>query len=113
VASKRKNRTLCDALTKDNWIRDIRASHITMHEHRNEFVNLWGMIQRVHLLELQRDTITWKLTPIGEYTAQSASRLQFTGTTAINMGGSPRIWEVVQQWACRDLLIQDWEVATQ
>jgi hypothetical protein len=43
----------------------------------NQFVQLWVLIQNVHLVEDVEDDIHWKLTSNGEYSTASAYNLQF------------------------------------
>jgi hypothetical protein len=50
-------------------------------EHLSQFVQLWALIQNVHLTENVEDDIVWKLTANLQYTAASAYKLQFLGLT--------------------------------
>jgi hypothetical protein len=75
--SKRKKRTVKEALTKNNWIRDV--DHSMTERLIREFVDLWGKLRNVVPLPMQEDIITWIHSPDGQYTASSAYRIQFLG----------------------------------
>lgn len=68
--SKRKNRTVKDALTDSKWVRDV--DHNMSAQIIGEFVDLWVRIQDTQLLPAQEDRITWLHTSDGQYTAKSA-----------------------------------------
>jgi len=75
--SKRKNRTVSDALADDKWIRDIDYS---MTERVVEkFIALWTCLQGITVQLTHEDKITWLHTTDGQYTARSAYRIQFLG----------------------------------
>jgi hypothetical protein len=44
-----------------------------------QFVQLWAIIQNVHLNEEVKDDIIWKLVGNGQYSAAYAYKLQFFG----------------------------------
>lgn len=71
--SKRKNRTVKEALTYNKWVRDV--DHSMTENIIAEFVALWVRLQGIVLLPLQEDKITWLHTPDGKYTARSAYQL--------------------------------------
>jgi hypothetical protein len=48
-------------------------------EQLSQFVQLWALIQNVHLDEHVEDEIAWKLTGNEQYSAASAYKLQFLG----------------------------------
>jgi len=78
--SKRKNRTVSEAMTNDQWIRDI--SHDLTVGLISEFVQLWTtLVEETHFdpSSAAEDTITWTRTASGEYTAKSAYLMQFDG----------------------------------
>ena len=77
--SRRKNRSVAEALTNDKWIQDV--DHNMTERTIAEFVALWRHLQNITLLPLQEDRITWLHTRDGQYTAKSAYDLQFVGTT--------------------------------
>jgi hypothetical protein len=55
--SKRKKRTIKEALTDSNWIRDI--DHNLTQNLLREFMDLWGELRNVVLLPIQEDKISW------------------------------------------------------
>ncbi|CAO1943414.1 unnamed protein product [Urochloa humidicola] len=77
--SKRKKRTVAEALHDDQWIRDT-AYDLTVPL-LDEYVKLWESIDAVHFDPNNdaADTIVWTRTSHGEYTAKSAYDLQFEG----------------------------------
>jgi hypothetical protein len=77
--SKRKKRIVAEALTSDQWIRDV--SHDLTVPLIDKLVQLWGMIEDVPFdpNNLEPDTILWTRTTSGDYSAKSAYELQFEG----------------------------------
>ena len=77
--SKRKNRTVVEAIAEEQWIRDV--SYDLTVPLLDEFVRLWGLIEDVHFdtSNPEMDTIIWTRTATGEYTARSAYDMQFEG----------------------------------
>lgn len=78
--SRRKNRTVCEALEQNKWIADVDYSLtpglIT------EFVSLWMMLDGTTLSHDREDRIVWLHTSDGQYSAKSAYKLHFHGLTA-------------------------------
>jgi hypothetical protein len=52
---------------------------MTTAEEMAELVNLWGLVQTVQLQQ-HEDTIMWRWTSNGMYTAKSAYQIQFRGS---------------------------------
>jgi hypothetical protein len=68
--SKRKNRSVREALIDNRWIGDVdhnMTSTIIM-----EFMDLWARLQDIVLLPQQEDKIIWLHTSDGQYTTKSA-----------------------------------------
>ena len=78
--SRKKNTKLKDALTNNRWIRDITVSPNFDTGHLQQFVDLWLVMRDVRLNPDTVDTIRWKWTPSGDYTAASAYRAHFFGS---------------------------------
>jgi hypothetical protein len=76
--SKRKNFSVFKALTNQVWIANL--GHLTTTEELYQFVLLWGKLQNVVLDPEVQDAISWRWTVDGEYTAQSAYKIQFEGS---------------------------------
>ncbi|XP_066334080.1 uncharacterized protein [Miscanthus floridulus] len=77
--SKRKNRTVADAITNNRWIADV--DHNLNQQLIMEYIRLWEELDNIVLIEEQEDTITWILTSDDKYTAKSAYSMQFEGRT--------------------------------
>jgi hypothetical protein len=82
---KRKNWKVSQALQDDEWIRKLSGEATLSIEHLTQFVQLWALIQNVHLDEHVEDDIVWKLTGNGQYSAASAYKLQFFGLIESSM----------------------------
>lgn len=65
-----------------------------------QFVPLYTLIREVHLTD-QPDTIRWKWTNDGQYTAKSAYRAQFHG--ALNMRNGVTLWQANAEPKCKFL----------
>ncbi|XP_073355220.1 uncharacterized protein [Aegilops tauschii subsp. strangulata] len=77
--SKRKHRTVRQALTDNRWVNDLGGrvpSNLLA-----AFVSLWGRISATTIPDTGRDIFTWKLEASGSYSASSAYHLQFLGST--------------------------------
>jgi hypothetical protein len=77
--SKRKNRTVKDALAEERWIRDV--DYNMTEQIIADFVSLWTCIRDMALDPAREDKITWLHTSDGQYTAKSAYEIQFLGMT--------------------------------
>lgn len=75
--SRRKNRTVQEALVQSRWIMDI--DHNMTQQIIREFIGLWEMLDDVVLVEDQEDRIIWLHTSDGQYSARSAYGIQFEG----------------------------------
>jgi hypothetical protein len=95
--AKRKNITVQKALQDNKWIGHISpvVSAVELHE----YVLIWELVHRIQLVEGMEDSIVWRWTADGEYTAQSAYRIQFQGTfSKLNL--SP-VWKARAEAKCR------------
>lgn len=78
--SRRKNRAVKDALAGNKWVSDLQPHLFTSMHHFWEFVDLWTALHNVQLRPDTEDTIRWRPTEHGHYSAKSAYWLQFEGT---------------------------------
>ena len=84
-ASKRKNWTVREAMHEDKWLSSIKLpDHWTM-EHIRQIVTLWARLRVIPISEDTEDTITWKHTLDGAYSATSAYKAQLLGTVRSSM----------------------------
>ena len=83
--SRRKNRTLQQALLDNNWIRDINLQHHNFSaQHLAEYTHLWQATRRIILRTGTPDNLSWKFEENGEYTTSSAYHAQFISATQNN-----------------------------
>jgi hypothetical protein len=71
-----KNRMVNKELTNFNWIKNLRQ--VNSEDLLDEFFLLYTSLSEVHLSDVP-NTIFWRWTPIGEYMAASAYKIQFLG----------------------------------
>jgi hypothetical protein len=78
--SKRKGRTVAEAMTNENWIGDLM--HNLTVELLIEYALLWELIDASHYdqHDHEEDSIIWSLTGDGEYSVKSAYSAQFEGS---------------------------------
>jgi hypothetical protein len=92
--SLKNKRIVHDALHNDNWLHDLDVrGHIT-NNLLYAFVELWSLLQAVQLRLHQKDSIIWKLTTSGSYSAAFAYKAQFLGCTKM-----PPISSIWKSWA--------------
>ena len=77
--STRKNCSVKKALHNNFWVSKVDIGGNLTVSHISEFVNLWGKLSLVNLNPEETDSITWKLTNDGQYSAASAYNTQFLG----------------------------------
>ena len=73
------------ALQNNFWVSQINTRGIFSANQLTQFVNLWEKISVVQLNPDGVDTISWKFTNDGLYTAASAYKAQFSGLVDTNM----------------------------
>jgi len=93
-ASRKKNRSLSDAILDHAWVKDLNVSACLTVGHLQEFIALWFEVQEVRLQRDAQDRVTWKLTAFGEYDSASAYRAQFLGSVKFDLR-----WLIWKPWA--------------
>jgi hypothetical protein len=74
--SRRKNRSLSEALWKHTWIRDLNLFYAEVKEqHIVEYCRLWSILQRISLQPGICDSISWKLSVTPGFKEQSRVHL--------------------------------------
>lgn len=79
--SKRKNWKVREALREGAWIGKIDMTTTFTADHVRQFFTLWIALREVHLSEDVEDSILWKHTISGDYSASSAYNAQFLTIT--------------------------------
>lgn len=92
----RKNMTVKKEFQNANWIQALQ--NIATAPDLSSFVELWELLRDVHLLP-RPDTIVWKWTASGAYSAASAYRCQFLGSHA--PFDTKKIWRAHAEPKCR------------
>ena len=92
--SKKKMCLVRKALDNNLWVRQIDTRQGLTLDHIQQFATLWEMLADVNLNQGSQDTISWKFTNSGEYSASSAYMVQFVGLSFCSMNAT--IWKM---WA--------------
>jgi hypothetical protein len=83
------------ALPNGRWMRGLRR--LEPEVGLRQFVDLWAQLSQVQLSSMD-DTIAWRFTANGSYSAQSAYNVQFTGT--VRDGPWNTIWKAKVENKC-------------
>lgn len=75
-----KNKSVAEALNNNRWISDLNYRFGFSIPLLQELILLWNLIRNYELHPERDDTITWRLTNDGNYTAASAYKAQFIGS---------------------------------
>jgi hypothetical protein len=78
-SSKRKKYKVDQAIVNGTWIANIIIGNTFSEVHLAQFIELWLLVNDVQLHTGVEDSIVWKLTANGQYSAASAYKLQFLG----------------------------------
>lgn len=76
VLSRNKNCWVKQALVTNCWISNTDINNSSTLEHIQQFADLWEKLCTVNLVQGVNDTIVWKFTNDGKYSASSASLLR-------------------------------------
>ena len=104
---QRKHKIVAQELANNSWISALQ-NKITNATQLEEFVSLWIRIKRVPLNSEIEDSITWKWTPDGIYSARSSYQAQFIGS--FRSFKTELIWRARTENKCKVfawILIQD------
>ena len=95
-AARYKKRMVAQELRNHNWIRNFRSlDDVTLI---TEFLKLADIISQTHLSE-QEDTIKWRWSASGEYSARSAYSIQFAPT--IKQDWAAKVWSAYSFHKCK------------
>ena len=90
----KKNCLVHKALLNGYWISQVKVASIVSSEHIAQFAALWERLTHIQLNPDMQDSITWKFTADGHYSAASAYRAQFIGLVDTDM--NQNVWK---NWA--------------
>jgi hypothetical protein len=92
-----KNRSVAFEMQDNRWVRPLRA--ISTAEQVSEYVHLWTLIREVTLVAGVGDSVSWRWTSNGQYSAKSAYDIQFAGSfSTIN---DQAIWKAKAEHKCK------------
>ncbi|GJN31492.1 hypothetical protein PR202_gb19900 [Eleusine coracana subsp. coracana] len=92
--------TVCEALTGMSWLRDIHG--VASPQVIAEFLKLWDLVSTASLQPDVPDVHFWHFSTSGQYSAQSAYEILFSG--AIHFGSWERIWKTWAPGKCQFFL---------
>ena len=95
-------------MANNQWIANIDSSNGLSLEHIQQFANLWDKLATVALDDDVEDSIIWKFTKDGVYSASWAYKAQFEGLTTSDLVHS--VWTVWAPPRCKFfswLVLQD------
>jgi hypothetical protein len=97
--SRKKNRTIAEAMAGDTWIKDLM--HNVTPNIVADYIRLWMVIGGLNFdpSDTRSDEIVWLWSASGEYTAKSAYRMEFQGSTRSNFRAL--IWQVWAPSRCK------------
>ena len=98
--SKRKNRSVAQALTDNRWISDI--DHSLTQQIIVQYIELWELLEDITLVDSQEDTITWVFTSDGVYSASSAYAAHFIAKTKCEH--AMQLWKIKAPPKCKFFL---------
>jgi hypothetical protein len=98
--TKRKNIIVSKAMVHNKWISQV--SPIQSMDELREFISLRERLTAVNRVEDVEDEIKWKWTPNGQYTTQSAYRIQFLGRR--KKPALTPIWKAHAEPKCRNFV---------
>lgn len=92
-----KKRTVEEGLDNRRWVSDIRG--VLSASVLDEYLQLWELLEDVHLQQDAQDQHIWKLSRSGAYSSKSAYNAFFVGT--IRFAPWKRIWKSWALWCCK------------
>ena len=98
--SKRKNRSVAQALTDNKWISD--TDHNLSQPIIAEYLELWELLEDIVLDNSRQDTISWVLTSDGAYSAGSAYAAHFIARTKCEH--ATQLWKIKAPPKCKFFL---------
>ena len=92
--SRKKGASVATTLRDGHWINQIDYHNDLTLEHLQQLLALWEKLLNVIIRPGVKDTILWKLTNDGQYSARSAYIAQFAGLTRSSLHAT--VWKA---WA--------------
>ena len=83
-------RMVAEAVISNRWVRDLVGA-LTVQV-LLDYLRIWGIVQEVHLDEGVQDRLVWRWTSDGNYSATSAYRALFAGSS--RPLGAKELWKV-------------------
>lgn len=84
-------------LCNGSWLKALQQ--MSTSEQVYQFVDLWVQISQVQLQPGVSDSILWKWSASGDYTAKSADEIQFQGS--LRFDSASMIWKARTENKCR------------
>ena len=96
---KRKSITVACGLDDSRWAKPFRV--LLSQQQVQEFVVLWTRLGGINLSQGSEDTIAWRWTWDGLYSARSAYNIQFVGSYSTSAIPADAIWKAKSEGKCR------------
>ena len=97
--SRKKRGTVALALREDNWVNWIDTTAGLSLVHLEQFIAPWNMLLPINLQPGVPDTMLWKLSSDGSYSAKTAYLAQFAGLVQSNL--QTIVWKAWAPQKCK------------
>ncbi|CAM0910655.1 unnamed protein product [Alopecurus aequalis] len=96
---KSKSITVARGLDDSRWARPFWV--VLSQQQVREFVGLWTRLGGINLSQGLEDSIVWRWTGDGMYSARSAYNIQFAGSYSTSFVPADAIWKAKSEGKCR------------